>query len=401
MRRSRLRRFLTLLLLLPMLAGCWSRRELTDIALVTTLGLDLTEDDLLDVTVGIALPGAGSGGGRGKHGSEGQKDPRNKVLLTRRGRTLSEALREVELAAPRQLNMTHAEVIIVGERLAEQGLDHYLDYIARHPQIRFQGLILLFHGTAVKDLMTLDPIMEPIQAEAIRELEVAHVGLQTRLWQFYEARATDYKSPLLPVLALVPHQTQETGAPAFEPALHGAAVLKGGRVALYLDEEQVNGVMWIQGKARGAVITVPCSDQNPLQSISFRVVQTKKRIRAQLAQGRLAFRLALSGTLSMTEARCPIRLEDPAVQERLRLRAEAAVKKQVEEVLRIVKEAKADPWMFGEYARAFFPSLWRERGGARWGETWSTTPVTVGVQLKVEYFGVVTDPGILKPAAHP
>ncbi len=61
---------LLIVLLTGLLGGCWSRREITEVAVVLGTGVDLAADGRIRLTVQIARPGAfagpAEGGGRGK-----------------------------------------------------------------------------------------------------------------------------------------------------------------------------------------------------------------------------------------------------------------------------------------------------------------------------------------------
>ena len=110
------KRALGLLLIasLPILPGCWDRKELNEIALIRAIGIDRTEDGQIEVALLQAIPQrAGMPGSGKKRGSKGCSRPR-----------ASHPRGEVEIAAKlgRKIFAGHQEVVVLGKRLARKGI---------------------------------------------------------------------------------------------------------------------------------------------------------------------------------------------------------------------------------------------------------------------------------------
>ncbi|PAK38788.1 spore gernimation protein KC, partial [Priestia megaterium] len=64
---------LLMILVTVLLSSCWSRKELTDLAIVSAMGVDKTEDGRYTVTLQIINPGNVAGGMQG--GGGGTQSP--------------------------------------------------------------------------------------------------------------------------------------------------------------------------------------------------------------------------------------------------------------------------------------------------------------------------------------
>jgi len=381
-----MRRAAVLLLLLPLLTGCWSRLELNDLALVLALGIDLVEEGVYEITVGVAGPGAANAG------DESDIRPA-RIILTERGSSFAGVLREIELRLPRRLNLTHTLVVFIGERLAEHGLGNTLDFILRAPEFRLQGLILLVRGGPVRTLLETEPLMESMQTRALMEIVQARIGLEIRLWEFFAARATTYRAPMVPVVELLETaDIGQKGRQRYVTRLGGAAVLRGDRVVGYLNAHEVRAIKWLRGHGRDGVIIVPCGEEPGPEHASFRIIQADPRVRMHVQGNKPAFTVMLRGRLRVTEMQCARPIRDRQVHEQLIERAEAEVRDLVIRVIHKLQAAGVDPLMFGEQARALRPALWRTIGEENWGETWREVPVTVSVDLRLQTTGLMSDP---------
>jgi len=382
------RRVAALLLLLPLLSGCWSRRELNDMALVISLGIDVVEPGVNEVTLAVAGPGAAGGASQ----QEGNSSQPRRIVVTERGRSFAGILREIELRLPRRVNLTHTLLVVVGERLVEQGLGDTLDFILRAPEVRLQGMIMMVRGAPVRVLLNTEPLMEALQNKALTEIAQARIGLEMRLWEFFSALATDYRAAMLPVVELIESPDAAARGERYVSRLAGVAILRSDRVATYLDAQEVRVIKWLRGHGRDGVITVPCGEEPGDEIISFRITEASARTRAALQGNQPAYTLAFRGKLRVSEMDCPRSLMQENVQAQLVARAEAEVHDLVTRVLGKLQAAEVDPLFFGEWVRALHPRVWRTVGGENWGKTWRESPVTVTVNLELETTGLMSDP---------
>ncbi|WP_374712305.1 Ger(x)C family spore germination protein [Symbiobacterium terraclitae] len=382
-----MKRVIALLILLPLLSGCWSRRELNDVALVIALGIDMVEPAIYEVTLAVAGPGA-AGGGKEQQGNGSQ--PKT-IVVSERGRSFAGILRQIELHLPRRVNLTHTLLVVVGERLAEHGLGDTLDFILRAPEVRLQGMIMMARGS-VRTLLQTEPLMEALVSKSLTEIAQARVGLEMRLWEFFSALATDYRSPMLPVVELVESSDAAQLGQKYLAHLGGAAVLRGDRVALYLDAQEVRAITWLRGHGREGVITVPCGEEPGAEDVSFRITGASVRTRVTLQGKQPAYNVALHGRLRVSEMQCPRSLMQESVRAELLARAEQDLHDLTLRVIRKLQEAEVDPLFFGERIRALHPAVWHEVGVEKWGKTWRQSPVTVTVHLDLETSALMSDP---------
>jgi spore germination protein KC len=113
-----------------LLTGCWDRVELNDVALIRGIGLDQKEDNRIEVTVEIAIPQIQSGSeGGGGSGGGGQT-----LIRTGQGVTIADALEQLTKRIPRKVFWGNSEVIVIGEKLAEEGIRDQIDFFIRHPE---------------------------------------------------------------------------------------------------------------------------------------------------------------------------------------------------------------------------------------------------------------------------
>ncbi|MGG3157750.1 Ger(x)C family spore germination protein, partial [Priestia megaterium] len=162
--------FLLLILTMTLfLTSCWSKKELTDLAIVAAMGIDKTKDGRYHLTLQIINPGnvAGIQGGGG-----GTQSPPI-TIYSASGDNLVEASRRASGSISRRLYYAHTNLMVVGEELAkEEGINTLVDAFDRDPEFRNTSTIVIAnHSTAADLVKTLTPVDKIPANKVLKTLE--------------------------------------------------------------------------------------------------------------------------------------------------------------------------------------------------------------------------------------
>jgi len=147
-----------LIFLLFFTAGCWNMVELNRRAIVPGFGVDKAEDGQIKTTVQIIRVGElKSGQGAGPSGPKGMS------VYTVTGYTFFDTLRDLAMYVGRKLFLSKAEVIVVGEDLAKEGLDKVIDFYQRDHELGIRDSLLIAKGEA-REVMETEYETEKIWA---------------------------------------------------------------------------------------------------------------------------------------------------------------------------------------------------------------------------------------------
>lgn len=219
------KRLLIIILSLLALSGCGSgtlpqAREMGDMALLRTMGVDAGEDGFLSVTVSAG-------------GEEG-------LVLSAQQPSLSAACLAMQGQSDRYVFYGYVDQLLVGESLAKLGIDGVLRYFAQDVELGLNTRLWMVQnagaGAALEGGQEADSRLETLRADSLMG-----VALTTRT-------AGEVLSDLL-----------EEGS-AYVPALDGDlretgyAVFKGDRLAGCLDRELSRGLELLAGAATADVL---------------------------------------------------------------------------------------------------------------------------------------------------
>lgn len=175
----------------------------------------------------------------------------------------------------------------------------------------------------------------------------------------------------------------------------GTAVFRGNKMAGWLDERETRGLLWVRGKVKGGVITVPCgsgSGKGEDIRYSMEILRNGSKIEPELTDGELSVTVKVNAGTSIQEAECQEELEKPEVIESIKQSLAGAIQGEVEAALaKAQHEYRSDVFGFGEAVHRKYPDVWKEMKN-NWKEIYPDLPVYVEVEAKIARTGLVTKP---------
>lgn len=365
-----------LLVISLLLSGCWDRREVNDLAIISTVGLDQA-DEGLTLTVRVVVPSRSRPSGGGQTGAD---TGRTSVVFSATGRTIMDAAKKIQLRSSRWLFWGQARVLVVGQQLADAGLGPVLDFWRRHREPRQTMQIAVAADTALA-LLQAEPGLERLLSEALRE--TLNMRLQTRvsLNEFGNALSAPGSQPIAPVVTAEPGIMGGANV-----RILGTAVFSGDRMVGQLDWEETRGLLWLLNEISGGVVTVDIGDQG---QVSLTLTEGKSRVEPRFAGGRLQrIEVAILGRGDISETAGPLDLDNPAVVKAVEWKAAAAIRDRVESViLRMQKDLRTDAAGFGDAVRRHNLPLWEGGLKRRWSDLFPEVPVTVQAHMRIERVG--------------
>ncbi|RIE03650.1 hypothetical protein D3H35_10140 [Cohnella faecalis] len=168
----------------------------------------------------------------------------------------------------------------------------------------------------------------------------------------------------------------------------GAAVMDGKSKKLigFLDEEELSGIIWMMGKARGGLIK--SYDEQTKRLITYEVVSSNATISSKVSGGRVSFRVKIESEGRLIENDVPggvpsrkafLKRVDETFEKQLKMTLERALDKMQEQY-------GVDAAGFGDRVRIQHPRVW-EKVKREWDETFRDSPVTFDVKLSVTDYG--------------
>lgn len=391
--------------------GCVKGAEVNRLAMVDLLGLDATEDGGILLTAQVIIP---TRLGVGPTGAAAQGSPF--LLAQATGRTVAEAIAQLDKTVPRQIFLEHLQMLIIGEELARQGLLPIADFLLREPQIRTDLLVAVAPDGA-EPVVSLIPPLPALPGEAwktlVRNERIAVSSIRNLLVSLGEEGIDPFLTTIAPSPVVDPDGQGNIG----DIALVGAALFQGDRLAGYLDPEEALGLQWLLGDRPRAVLTV--TDADVLREMGTSPAMLENGNPAGAPAGRPAAARA-PGVITLRVTRAdsslfPVRVDPPTLKLQARLETEIAnvaslldvedsqiteaiqrvaarqVMDQVETAVRKMQTLQADAAGLGAKFRRHRPSWWKA-ARSHWPQLFPRARLEYDVKVSVALTGLATRP---------
>jgi len=382
--RGKIKVILCLLVIIFPLLGCWDRLEINDIAIVTGTSFDLLDDKQYKVAIQAPLPG--EMGGAGSHGGGGGTSGGATYYLDAGiGHNVRQANEDLQKRMSRQLMFGHRRVSIIGEDLAKEGIRKILDVLTRTREARLRTQLFITEGNAI-DILSSQPQLENLSAEAIREIGVA--GYELTLRDFLLDYQKEGDDPLLPVLTLKENISPDPELVSNQVEISKMAIFKEDKLQFFTDEDQTSGIQWILGRKHGQSYTIEYDEG---AHISFRIVEQTCDIKHSIKNRKPVYTFQIKLISNLLENETDLNLEETQVYDEINEKLKNKIVKEIEAIMDETLSKGIDTFGFGSLLHRKERKLWNDEFKESWREQLENIEYEININSKIVLTGLVTE----------
>ena len=349
-----------LILLVPVLllmTGCWNYRELNELAITTSLAIDITDEGDYKVSLLIA-----NGKNTQTNNREGQSQT---VVYSGVGETISRAFKEISLQIPKIPYIGHLGVVVVSEDVAKEGMRHILDYLLRNPEsVKRFYLILAKDDDAEEVIKVLSPL-ETFPGQSISnniELSERHEAISTSVTysKFVENLLKKGKDPILPTLTIKGKTEKGSEDKILESAdiktrvkLDTIAIFKDDKLVGYADKTESRGINIITNQIKEMIIQYECDEGG---YIVTDLTNMNTTLTPHLKDDKLSVTINVTTNGAIREVTCNKDIRKENVIEEIEKETKKKVKSKLKKAIEISKEYEADIFGIGNLFYKKYPN---------------------------------------------
>jgi spore germination protein KC len=391
--RKRIAAGIVIILLSISSGGCWDIRYLDELSIVIAMGLDISDNDNIKVSVQVVNPtevttGSKKGGGGG--GS-------SVTTYSETGPTLLQAIRKMNNKTSRTLYFSHTQVLVIGEDLARKGVRHLFDFIDRDPALRTDFYILIAKDAQASDVLKISTPIEKIPGNKIHD----------SIEQVENKLGTAYRVTMRDIIEYINSGKQEIVATSIEIAgdikngggkqnlekinpttnlkLNGMAVFKHEKLVRFLSPVESQGLAWIEDKIKSSVVPISCKKDG---IIDIEVIHSSTNMKVKLQQGHPSVSIHVQQEANIGEMVCTdIDITDKQTYELLEKQTEEQIKKQILDTVKKAQQMDTDIFGFAAAVYKAKPAYWKKNKN-NWEEIFAKIPVAVEVETNIRREGI-------------
>lgn len=369
---------IVLLLIMSSLSGCWDRRYLKDHSLILAIGYDLNEDGTIRKTVSFPLETEAnmpqSGGSSG-----GEYD-----AITVEGNTIGETDIDFDRHLSQKFDRSKARVLLLGKKLAENGIFSTLDAIYRDPKGALGASVAIVEETAEEGLNTQNNqkvLPSEFYYDILKTGEESGIIIRENIQSLSPKMLSGRKDMVLPLIKIQEGKNNIN--------LDGLALFSGEKMTGELKGEHSIMLLILAKKIvkRIQLNLQVTEDEEEFNKnfVTFKIRKEKRKLKVDV-----------NGDDVKADIHVDLRLEvieyphNKLYKEENIKKLEKQIEKQMiviaEETIEKIQEANNDFLGIAERVKAFHYDTWKK---IDWREVYPNIPIDVTFNIEISQHGII------------
>lgn len=338
-----MKRIKFLILLLPLLSGCYNYRELNELGITTAVSIDYKDNNFY-VIAEVINPI------KQQDASSSNNSPF--VNYNSSSSSLQDAFRKVVLESPRQLYAAQLEIIVLSEEVVNNHLEEVLEYFARDPEARTEIKMIVAKTEDSTKAITLQTLLTSLSSSNIiksLDLQSKVLGMDypVTLNELLNMYIDPYLEVVLPSMTLYGNyeigdekENITTSSPKAIVKIDGSTITKDNKILGYLDLEEAKILNLINGKLKETIIKMNYYD-------GYIIFEPNRiKVSRELDIKNNIIKINISGYSKTKEIQSNIDLKDPKEVEKLNKALNMELEKKITDTFNSIRE-KYDTDVFG------------------------------------------------------
>lgn len=338
-----MKRIKFLILLLPLLSGCYNYRELNELGITTAVSIDYKDNNFY-VIAEVINPI------KQQDASSSNNSPF--VNYNSSSSSLQDAFRKVVLESPRQLYAAQLEIIVLSEEVVNNHLEEVLEYFAIDPEARTEIKIIVAKTEDSTKAITLQTLLTSLSSSNIiksLDLQSKVLGMDypVTLNELLNMYIDPYLEVVLPSMTLYGNyeigdekENITTSSPKAIVKIDGSTITKDNKILGYLDLEESKILNLINGKLKETIIKMNYYD-------GYIIFEPNRiKVSRELDIKNNIIKIDISGYSKTKEIQSNIDLKDPKEVEKLNKALNMELEKKITDTFNSIRE-KYDTDVFG------------------------------------------------------
>ena len=338
-----MKRIKFLILLLPLLSGCYNYRELNELGITTAVSIDYKDNNFY-VIAEVINPI------KQQDASSSNNSPF--VNYNSSSSSLQDAFRKVVLESPRQLYAAQLEIIVLSEEVVNNHLEEVLEYFARDPESRTEIKIIVAKTEDSTKAITLQTLLTSLSSSNIiksLDLQSKVLGMDypVTLNELLNMYIDPYLEVVLPSMTLYGNyeigdekENITTSSPKAIVKIDGSTITKDNKILGYLDLEESKILNLINGKLKETIIKMNYYD-------GYIIFEPNRiKVSRELDIKNNIIKINISGYSKTKEIQSNIDLKDPKEVKKLNKALNMELEKKITDTFNSIRE-KYDTDVFG------------------------------------------------------
>jgi spore germination protein KC len=379
------KRFLLIIIIIIQLisTGCdLDSTEVYDIAIVSGMAIDTTENDEIMLSVLVPVTRAANFGGLLSGGSPRQEST---TLISEKGYGIMDAYRKIEKKISRRLFFSQTGAVFIGENLAKEGILNIMDFISRNSESHLGLYVFVTQSPAVKILSMKSELERNIVEKFVKQQETGN-DFKIDFRDLINMVTEEGQEAILPKISMMPLDISGNDG-IKSSGISGAAVMHKYKMVGCLDEREARGALVLRNEVESGMIAHVKDKKGGV--IGMKIINSETKITPIIIGNQLEMEAKIKVKSYVDENSTSLDLSNA---DEVALLQQKLEEKFIETVnialLKLQKNLKSDALGFGTAVYRKYPKQWNDYYSSRWDEEFTKVKVKVICNAEIPNVGL-------------
>lgn len=373
-----------IIIIIQLITGCTSDSiEVSNIAIVSGIGLDKMEDGKILVSVLIPVTRSAGFGGLLSAGSARTEST---TLVSEKGEGVMDAYRRIEKKLSRRLFFSQNGGIFIGENLARDGISDVIDFLYRNPESHLRSYVFFTKGLAAK-LLSMESKLERSIIEKFVKEEELEAGFKVNFKDFLNMINEEGEEGIAAQVMITPLDVSGS-FDSITSGIDGAAVLYKYKLVGWLNSKESRGALWLRNEIQTGIITdIPDKKSNGV--VGVKIVNANTKVNPILNGKQVEMEVKINIKGDIFENSSNLDLSNPETIHLIQGKVAEDINGTIQLALeKVQKHLKSDVFGFGTAVYRKHPKQWNNYYKGHWSEEFSKVKVKVICDVNIPNIGL-------------
>lgn len=383
-----LKLILLILLIIP-LSSCWDITELSDIQIISAIGIDKVEDKY-EVSIQIVKK------------YEFKPSPRGEspyIVYSELGDTIPHAYDLISKKVPSELYVGHVQYIIISEDIGKEGIDKFLDVFVRNETYSMDSYVYLTRDYSPKDIISIIHEItihnqNLIELKSMNALKNSGESIPISVGDIQEDAFLKGKDISLPLISLKGTNVEDgflnensmTSRSDVYTVLDGMALFAKNILVGYMLGNETKGLSYIYEDAFDQENVVEFKNGC---NVTVSISEVKTNIKAEYKnEPKINLDVGVMGVIR--DVGCYIDFNDTKNIDKIKELTSEVIIKNYRKSINKAQSVGSDVFGFGEKVRRVDSKKWKEIKDD-WNEIFKTIHISITIKSEIRDVGVIIE----------
>lgn len=286
-----------ILIYLTTFTGCFNYRDIDKVIFPTSIVYDIDPDN----NILVYLEAFKSQRTLSKGSEQSQR-----LVFRGVGKTVYEAIKDINLQASYAINYTQIKSIIFSEKAARSGIKQFVDVLTRNPEFYLKPYMAVYIGSVeelLKGGFKEEQYVGLLFSDLMRNVGVSSRAIRIRYADFLNARTNLDRASIMTVITLGKNPNKNS------VELNGGAVFINDKMVDTIEKSETEAYNFIVNRVESGVMEV-VNPQNKNKFISLEVLKSNTKTDINYYKNKIYLTKKINVRASITESQGQIDLDE-------------------------------------------------------------------------------------------